>query len=175
MNLSEGKTDTGLSTEFQENLNLLRETYFFTGFPLDALKVFAYLCKREIFKEGEYLFSTGDDDGQAFLIISGRLRLHITKNEQEYAIRDFEEGAFLGGLSLIGQMRRLFSLQAVTETTCLILTREKFSKAMDQFQDQVPRIFKTMTGQILQWEERFLVDFDTGCEVCRKKIGVSIL
>ncbi len=43
MNLSEGKTNTGLSCEFQENLNLLRETYFFTGFPLEALKVFAYL------------------------------------------------------------------------------------------------------------------------------------
>ena len=175
MNLSEGKTDTGLSTEFQENLNLLRETYFFTGFPLDALKVFAYLCKREIFKEGEYLFSTGDDDGQAFLIISGKLRLNITKDEQEYAVRDFDKGAFLGGLSLVGQMRRLFSLQAVSETTCLILTREKFSKAMEQFQDQVPRIFKTIIDQILQWDDRFLVDLDTGCEVCRDKFGVSIL
>ena len=175
MNLSEGKTDTGLSTEFQENLNLLRETYFFTGFPLEALKVFAYLCKREVFKEGEYLFSTGDDDGQAFLIISGKSRLYLANNQQGYAVRDFDEGAFLGGLSLVGQMRRLFTLQAVTETTCLILTREKFSKAMEQFPDQVPKIFKTMTDRILQWEERSLADFDTSCEACRKKIGVSIL
>ncbi len=175
MNLSEGKTDTGLSCEFQENLNLLRETYFFTGFPLEALKVFAYLCKREVFKEGEYLFSAGDDDGQAFFVISGKTRLYFGNEDQEYAVRDFDEGAFLGGLSLIGQMRRLFSLQAVTETTCLILTREKFSRAMEQFQDQVPRIFKTLVDRILQWEERFLDDFDTSCEECRKKIGVSII
>ena len=175
MNLSEEKTDIGLSCEFQENLNLLRETYFFTGFPLEALKVFAYLCKRESFKEGEYLFSAGDDDGQAFFVISGKARLYLGKDDQEYAVRDFDEGAFLGGLSLIGQMRRLFSLQAVTETTCLILTREKFSRAMEQFQDQVPRIFKTLIDRILQWEGRFLADFDTGCEDCRKKIGVSII
>jgi CRP/FNR family cyclic AMP-dependent transcriptional regulator len=175
MNLSEGKTNTGLSCEFQENLNLLRETYFFTGFPMEALKVFAYLCKREVFKEGEYLFSAGDDDGQAFIVISGKTRLYFGNEEQEYAVRDFDEGAFFGGLSLMGQMRRLFSLQAVTETTCLILTREKFSRAMEQFQDQVPRIFKTLADRILQWEERFLADFDTGCEECRKKIGVSII
>ncbi|HIJ55509.1 MAG TPA: Crp/Fnr family transcriptional regulator [Deltaproteobacteria bacterium] len=175
MNSSEGKTDTGLSCEFQENLNLLRETYFFTGFPLEALKVFAYLCKREVFKEGEYLFSTGDDDGQAFFVISGKTRLYFGNDDQEYAVRDYDEGAFLGGLSLIGQMRRLFSLQAVTETTCLILTREKFTRAMEQFQDQVPRIFKTLIDRILQWEERFLADFDTGCEACRKKVGVSII
>ena len=175
MNLSEGRTDTGLSTEFQENLNLLRETYFFTGFPLEALKVFAYLCKREGFKAGEYLFSVGDDDGQAFLVISGKTRLYLENEGQEVAVRDFDEGAFLGGLSLIGQMRRLFSLQAVTDTTCLILTREKFSRAMEQFQDQVPRIFKTLVDRILQWEERFLADFDSICEECRKKIGVSIL
>ena len=175
MNSSKEKTDFGLSCEFQENLNLLRETYFFTGFPLEALKVFAYLCKREVFKEGEYLFSSGDDDGQAYYVISGRVRLYFGDEGDAHHVRDFDEKSFFGGLSLSGQMRRLFSLQAVDQTTCLILTREKFTRAMDQFQDQVPRIFNALVDRIHHWEKRFLADLDTGCESCRKKIGVSIL
>ena len=37
------------SSEYQENLDILRQTYFFSGLPLESLKVFAYLCTREKF------------------------------------------------------------------------------------------------------------------------------
>jgi hypothetical protein len=43
------------SCEYQENLDILRQTYFFSGLPLESLKIFAYLCTREKFKEGEVL------------------------------------------------------------------------------------------------------------------------
>jgi len=44
------------SCEYQENLGILRQTYFFSGLPLESLKIFAYLCTREKFREGEFLF-----------------------------------------------------------------------------------------------------------------------
>ena len=45
--------------EFQDNLNLLRQTYFFSGLPLETLKVFAYLCDREKFRSGRTSVSAG--------------------------------------------------------------------------------------------------------------------
>ena len=47
-------------SEFQDNLNLLRQTYFFSGLPLETLKVFAYLCTRQKFDPGERSQMTPD-------------------------------------------------------------------------------------------------------------------
>jgi CRP-like cAMP-binding protein len=152
------KNNSTPSSEFQENLELLRQTYFFSGLPLETLKVFAYLCKREKFKEGEHIFRQDEDDGQALYIIDGRARLERKDNGEITNIRDCEIGEFIGGLTLLGNRHRLFSLRSVTETTCLILNREKFSKTMEQFPNLVFKICTAVAQSIDTWEERFLVD-----------------
>ena len=50
------KNNLAPSSEFQENLEILRQTYFFSGLPLETLKIFAYLCTREKFRQGEHIF-----------------------------------------------------------------------------------------------------------------------
>ena len=175
MNLS-GRNNVNPASELEQNLEFLRQTYFFSGIPLEALKVFAYLCTREKFKAGEYLFRQGEDDGQAFYVIEGKAVLEYEDNEDTKIIRDCEIGEFLGGLSLVGEMRRLFSLKAETDTTCLILNREKFSKVLDQFQDLMPKIFKALATGIDNWEERFLLSARTDkCGDCMELLGVSLL
>ena len=175
MNSLEEKTDICLSCEFQENLNALRETYFFSALPLELLKVLTYLCTRETYKPGDYLFSQADDDGQAFYMISGKARLTYSDESGERIVREYDPEVFIGGLALMGPMRRLFSLQALTDTTCLVLAREKFLKAIEQFPDQMPKIFKALVERICNWEERFLVEINEKCEDCRQKIGVSLI
>jgi len=175
MNLSSGKNEEYQSSEFQENLEILRQIYLFSSLPLENLKVFAYLCTRETFNQGEHLFRQGDDDGQAFYIISGKARLVHTNGGAEQIIRDYETGEFLGGMVLLGNMHRLFSLKASTEVTCLILTREKFCTTVQQFPDLMPRIIKSVVERISAWESGFLVSRGDGCEVCGQKVGVSLV
>lgn len=175
MNLSSGKTEAHQSSELQENLGFLRQIYFFSGLPLESLKVFAYMCTRETFKQGEYLFRQGDDDGQAFYIVSGKTRLVHTDGGGEQMIRDYDTGEFLGGMALLGNMHRLFSLKALTEVTCLILTREKFSTTIQQFPDLMPKLIKSVVERISAWEGGFLASRGEGCEVCRQKVGVSLV
>lgn len=174
MNLS-GKNDSNPASELEQNLNMLRQTYFFSGISLEALKVFAYLCTREKFKQGEYLFRQGEDDGQAFYIIEGQALLEREYDGETKTIRNFTSGEFMGGLTLLGEMRRLFSLKATADTTCLILDREKFAKVLEQFHDVMPRIFKAMVMGINTWEERFLADRTEKCNDCMDQLGVSLL
>jgi CRP-like cAMP-binding protein len=135
----------------------------------------AYLCSRETYKTGDYLFSQGDDDGQAFYILSGETRLTYTDDGDERIVREYGREAYFGGLALMGNVRRLFSLQAVTDTTCLVLSRDKFAKAMEQFPEQMPKIIKALVERICNWEERFLAEINENCEACRTKIGVSLV
>lgn len=161
--------------ELDQNLELLRRTYLFSGIPLETLKVFAYLCSREKFKEGEYLLRQGEDDGQAFYIISGQAVLEREEGGLIREIRQCREGEFLGGLSLLGSMQRLFSLKAVSETSCLILAREKFSRTLAQFHDLMPSLFKALVGGVGGWEKSFLSSRMENRDACLQQLGVSLL
>ena len=174
MNSSE-RNDAHPSSELEDNLEILRQTYFFSGLPLETLKVFAYLCTREKFKKDEYIFEQHDEDGRAFYIISGKAMLERQDNDHAKKIRDCVAGEFIGGLTLLGEVRRLFSLKAEEDTLCLVLEREKFAKALEQFPNVMPRIFKAVAKNIDSWEERFLADRADMCGECMVNLGVSLI
>ncbi len=163
------------SSEFQENLEILRQIYFFSGLPLETLKIFAYLCTREKFKQGEHIFRQDEDDGQAFFIVEGKARLERKENGVPVEIRDCQAGEFLGGLTLLGETGRLFSLRSVTETTCLVLNREKFTKTMEQFPGLMMKICKAVSQSIDSWERRFLTDQGDQCGQCMERLGVTLI
>ena len=163
------------SSEFQENLEILRQIYFFSGLPLETLKVFAYLCTREKFKQDEYIFSQDEDDGQAFYIIKGQARLERRLNGETNEFREYSSGDFIGGLTLLGETKRLFALKSVTETTCLVLNREKFTKTIEQFPNLLGKICNAVAKSIDLWEERFLSDYSDQCGNCLHKLGVTLI
>lgn len=163
------------SSEFQENLEILRQTYFFSSLPLETLKIFAYLCTREKFRQGEHIFRQDEDDGQAFYIIEGQACLERTDNGTTTEIRDCKAGEFLGGLTLLGETRRLFSLKSVTDTTCLVLNRGKFLKTMEQFPNLLARICNAVAQSIDSWEDRFLSDRSAQCGDCLSRLGVTLI
>ena len=141
------------SCELQMNLDLLRQIDFFSSIPIEKMKVFAYLCKRERFAIDEEIFTQGEDDGQALLILSGRARLTREQNGGTMEIRTYREGEFIGGLGLLGPMPRLFSLHAATDLECLVLTREKFQRVLTQMPELAARIFKTLVERLRVWDE----------------------
>ena len=163
------------SSEFQENLEILRQIHFFSGLPLETLKVFAYLCTRDKFKQDEYIFSQDEDDGQALYIINGQARLERRDNGKTTGVREYTTGEFIGGLTLLGETRRLFSLKSVTETTCLLLSREKFSKTIEQFPKLLAKMCNAVAKSIDIWEERFLLDRADQCGECLNKLGVTLI
>ncbi|MGD2270270.1 MAG: cyclic nucleotide-binding domain-containing protein [Desulfobacterales bacterium] len=175
MNSNSENNKTMASCEFQENLNILRQIDFFSTLPLEVNKILAYLCARETYKEGDYLFNENDDDGQAYYIIQGNTRLLHSEAGGERVIRDYESGAFFGRLALLGSMPRLFSMKALNEVMCLTLSREKFTKALSQFPDQMTKIIKTVAESIQGWEKRFLTHASENCEACMHNIGVSLV
>jgi CRP/FNR family cyclic AMP-dependent transcriptional regulator len=175
MSLPTEKNESFASCEFQDNLDILRQIDFFSGLSMESLKVLAYVCLRENFKPGDYLFRQGEDDGQALYIVSGRAELVHEDEDGSEVIREFGAGDFLGGLALLGQTPRLFSLRASENLTGLIIEREKFVSVMQQFPDQLGRVVRAFVDGVMSWEERFLVSRSKGCEACRHKIGVSMV
>lgn len=172
---SSAENSPGTACEFTENLDLLRQTYFFSRLPLESLKVFAYLGTREKLNDGEYLFRQGEEDDQAYCVVSGRGCLERSDNGSRRDLREIGPGDFIGGLTLLGEARRLYSLRAVGGIVCLELKREKFVKAVQQFPDQMPRIFRAVVEAVVSWEARFLGELGGDCGQCLPRLGVSLL
>jgi len=175
MNSNSGKNEHCATCEYEENLSILRQIDFFSGLPLETTKVFAYLCARERFKPDDFLFQQDEKDGRAFYIISGNTRLSHRLNGEEKHIRDYGEGEFVGRLSLMGNMRRLYNLKAVTDVVCLMISQEKFNKALQQFPDQLPKMIRVIVENIYKWEKRFLKERSGDCSDCTQKMGVSLV
>jgi CRP-like cAMP-binding protein len=161
--------------ELTENLDILRQIDFFSGLPIEKLKVFAYLCNREVFQAGDELFAQGEDDGQAIHILSGSVELVREENGQTRTIKTLHGGDFIGGLSLLSPMPRLYSLKAKQEVVCLLMTREKFAKALAQFPELTPRIFKAVVEGIRAWDKGFLKSDTDNCAACQSWLGISLL
>ena len=175
MDSSTGKNSAGGTCEFQQNLDILRQIEFFAGLPMESLKVFAYLCARESFPAQEYLYSEDDDDGQAFYILQGRIVLVHSDTEGTEAIREYGPGEFVGGLSLLAPMRRIFALQAGQDTECLVLSREKFAKAIEQFPELIPRIFKAVADSIRDWDQQRLFELREKGLSLEGMVGISAI
>jgi CRP-like cAMP-binding protein len=175
MDSSAEKNSSDPACEFQQNLEILRQIDFFAGLPMETLKVFAYLCARESFAAEDYLYREDDDDGQAFYILSGQLSLIHEVDGREVSIRNYEAGEFIGGLSLLGSTRRLFSLKAGQDTECLLLTREKFTKAITQFPDLIPKIFKSVVDSIRSWDQQLLFEMAEKGLSLESAVGISAL
>jgi CRP/FNR family cyclic AMP-dependent transcriptional regulator len=161
--------------ELEQNLNFLRQTYFFSGIPVEILKVFAYLCLREEFQAGEYIFRQGEDDGQAYFLIEGQAMLEHETSGQVHPIREFNPGDFLGGLGLVGKLSRRYSLKTVTRLVCLVLSREKFLKVWSQFPEMTPRLFQAVLEAVDTWEKHFLSACAGQGPGCCGRMGLGIM
>ncbi len=163
-------------SEFQDNLSILRQITFFSGLPIELLKVFAYLCTREVFNPGQHLFSQGDDDGCGFYLISGKTELLRKQQEIEYTVKTYEKGTFLGMLTLLGNMPRLYSLRAKEPSVCLVITREKFTKALERFPEIMPKLIQTIVNRIELWDKQAIYDNHADWQSGdRAHIGISAI
>jgi CRP-like cAMP-binding protein len=176
MNCSSEISEGGRSSEFQDNISILRQIPFFSALPLEMVKVFAYLCRREVFKEGQFLFRQDEDDGRGYYIISGQAQLLRTDDGRERVLKTFFQGAFFGSLSLLSPMPRLYSLKVATENlVCLTMHRLKFTKAADQFPDIMPRIIRTVADRITLWEQQVLASAPQKQGPWPPHIGISLI
>ena len=162
-------------SEFESNLDLLMQVPFFAVMPVEALKVLAYLCSREVFKAGDYVFQQEEEDGHAYYIMEGKAALLRDSGAGEERLREFGDGVFLGGLSLLSTTKRLFSLRAETPLSCMVLAEDGYRKTLAQFPDVLPEVLKEVCAQIYRWEFGLIVQHADICPHCKSVVGVTLI
>ena len=165
----------GESSEFHENLDALRQIPYFSKLPLEKLKLWAYLTYRNHFRQGEYLFRQGDDDGCAFYLIKGRAVLTHDDGNGAVDIRIYPSETFLGSLTILGNEPRLYSLKAMDDVDALVTEREKVKRLLEHFPELYLPIIQGSIDKIYNWERCFLNHHVKDCKDCASYLGVSVL
>lgn len=171
---NQNKECTGRKCHMDEALAYLPRLAVFKDTPLEILKLYAYLSKKEQYTTGDRILRQGDPGDRVLLIMSGEVLIcekHHGKSYQLQILRA-EDVNYFGELALIARFNWFFSAWARTETTLLSISREAFQKVMEKYPEKysaaVEKIvqlrihrFIAQTGELLDkvddrlWEECF--------------------
>ena len=169
-------TDTNQDkSEFIANLSFLRQAHLFSSLPQEALKLFAYLSTRESYRQGDYIFRTGDDDGCSYYIIEGNADLVLDNGDKSSVVRNYPQDHFLGGLSMFAPLPRLFSLRAATDLTVIVMTRKKFSMVMEKFPELSLQIVKVIAKKINEVEGQSIERYKKETASIKDFLGTSLI
>ena len=142
--------------ELDENLEILRRIPVFAAIPLHRLKLYAYIGKRVSYTAGQFIFRQRETGDRGYIIVSGRVQVIREFSDHSVLLNEFKEGDFFGGLALLSDTVRLFSVRAVTRVECLTWEREGFQKLLVQFPEVAMQILDMMIKRIIQMEEKLL-------------------
>lgn len=156
----------------QQNLELLQGIPFFSSFPGKAIKLLAFLADRAHLAKGDILFEEGDDHGRAYLLLKGQLHLLKANDDKNVLVQSYTKGDFLGSTSLLGSMPALFTLQAATETVVLQISREHFSKILEQFPETAKISVKALLQELHEWERKN-IHMAEAC--CLSRTGATVI
>ncbi len=80
---------------------------------------------------GEWLFYEGDDADRLYVVLSGRLRVVVTRDGASKAVRELGPGAALGELALLTGSARSAGVQAVRDSQLLEIARPPFDRLLE--------------------------------------------
>ncbi len=176
MNSSMNISDSEDKSEFVANLNAFRQIDFFSGISIEVMKLFSFLCQRQVYKDGDYIFRQDDDDGCSYYILSGKAKLVLEKKPKEYVIREYAAESYFGVLGLMTPMVKQFSLIAAQDTTCIVMTRKAFLKVVDQFPDTSFKIARSIGQKIMQAERKCILEFESKeRDDLKNLLGISLI
>lgn len=120
-----------LDSHTREIAERLRNVPAFSHLSSSALYAMAGVTHRRTYRRGESLYYEGDPGLGLYVVESGRVRL-VTERAPEppHELRVIEAGEMVGGLSLLGDFRRLETAETVTETRVLGFFRPDLKNVM---------------------------------------------
>jgi CRP/FNR family cyclic AMP-dependent transcriptional regulator len=101
------------------------------GIPLfsllddDETAVLAAQVELKTFQPRERIYKTGDTQGQAYVMISGKVRVTaVDEDQQEVVVDEPAEGEFFGFASMIEQTPHHTTATALEESSCIEISRD---------------------------------------------------
>lgn len=101
----------------------------------------ANTLQRRVLRAGELLFQQGEMGGEAYLIVSGRVNIHLHAGGKDVLLAAVGPGQIIGEMSIIDDQPRMASAHAAENTVLTVIPRNAFRTRLDRLEqtDKVMR------------------------------------
>ena len=83
------------------------------------------------FPAGSTIFAMGEPATSAFIIESGKVELHVIKNNEKHVLATIGRNELFGEMALLDKGNRSASAVAVEETSCKVLHQKDFDRVLN--------------------------------------------
>ena len=110
------------------NPEVLKHVPLFALLDEEETAVLASQVRLKIFKPRQRIYKIGDNNGQAFVVVSGRVRVStVDQDQQEVVIDEPSHGEFFGFASMLEQTAHQTQAEAIDQAECLEVTRDNIA------------------------------------------------
>ena len=107
------------------NPSVLRSVPLFEHLDDDEMAVLAAQVELKSFAARERIYKQGSLDGQAYVVVSGRVRVTtVDEDQQEVLVEEPQAGEFFGFASMLEETAHQTNATAADDTTCLQVSRD---------------------------------------------------
>src|ERR1700741_3097864 len=106
------------------NPEVLKHVPLFASLDEEETAVLAGQVRLKTFSPRQRIYKIGDSSGQAFVVVSGRVRVAtVDQDQQEVVVDEPSHGEFFGFASMLEQTPHQTEASAIDEAVCLEVTR----------------------------------------------------
>lgn len=134
--------------------DLLRKIDFFEPLDQKIVSKIAEVCIDREYSKGEYIVKQGESGLGLFFITSGRVKVEIDRNGAKAVVAQLQSEDFLGELSIIDNKPRSANVICLEDTSCLLLTRDSFSRLINKYPEISIQMAKALAGRIRAANEK---------------------
>jgi hypothetical protein len=106
------------------------------------------MCIVREYSAGDCIVKQGESGLGLFFITRGRVKVEVDRNGSKAVVAQLKSEDFLGELSIIDNKPRSADVICLEDTSCLLLTRDSFSKLMNKYPEIAVQMAKALAGRI---------------------------
>ncbi len=134
--------------------DLLRKIDFFEPLDQKIINKIADVCIEREYSKGEHIVKQGESGLGLFFITSGRVKVEVERNGAKAIVAQLQSEDFLGELSIIDNKPRSANVICLEDTSCLLLTRDSFSKLINKYPEISIQMARALAGRIRAANEK---------------------
>lgn len=114
------------------------------------------ILERRFYPKGGTIISEGDEGTSAFLIQSGSVRIFAKQGDKEVTLTTLGMGEIFGEMSLIRDIPRSASVQALEDSQMIIITRQSLKDKLEKTDVTIRAILMMLIRRIQQGNDSLM-------------------
>lgn len=133
----------------------LKSTPLFSEVPGEGLKRLSDFIQEKTIRSGEVVFAEQDLGDEMYIVRTGRIRVLQEAGGEQTAVDVVTTGGHFGEMAIIDDRPRSASAIADEDTSLLVLHKNDFRSAVQDYPDIAFEVFRELTRRLRQSDERY--------------------